>query len=355
MTEQPAGTAEFDLITRIQQRAGTREDVVLGIGDDAALLLPRPGQQLVVAMDTLNAGVHFPEETAPADIGWKALAVNLSDLAAMGATPAWCTLSLSLPGSDAVWVDAFLDGFLDLAQQYGVVLVGGDITRGPLSISVTVHGFVAPGRALRRDAARVGDEVWVSGTLGDAAGALAQWRAVVNGARADSSDEGSDDDSGDERTTLPGVDVAGTASVSRELLLHLNRPTPRVAVGLALADVAHACIDVSDGLLADLAHVAAASGVGVELRADALPISTTLVSAFDEASRLALQAAGGDDYELCFTAPADSHDAVQRISAALSVPLTRVGVVTAAAGQVRLLDVRGVEVALPRRGYVHFG
>src|SRR5690606_18031178 len=146
-------------------------DVVLGIGDDAALLRVPPGQWLVVATDTLNAGVHFPLDTAPADIGWKALAVNLSDVAAMGAAPAWCTLSLSLPEGDTAWVDAFLDGFLELAALHKVALVGGDTTRGPLSVCVTVHGLVGEGAALRRDGARAGDDVWVSGTLGDAAGA----------------------------------------------------------------------------------------------------------------------------------------------------------------------------------------
>ena len=169
---------EFDLIARIRSRAdASRADVVLGIGDDAALLAPPPGQHLVVAMDTLNAGVHFPAGTAPADIGWKTLAVNLSDLAAMGATPAWCTLSLSLPAGDDGFVDGFLDGFLALASAHGVALVGGDTTRGPLSACVTAHGFVAPGCALRRAGADVGDDVWVSGTLGDAAAALAQWQA----------------------------------------------------------------------------------------------------------------------------------------------------------------------------------
>src|SRR5690606_8186313 len=158
----PAGMAEFGLIDRIRARAvHGRDDVVLGIGDDAALLQPPPGMQLVVSMDTLNDGVHFPSGTAAADVGWKALAVNLSDLAAMGAEPAWCTLSLSLPGADTGWVEGFLDGFLALAAAHRVALVGGDTTRGPLAVSVTVHGFVDPGRALRRDGAQVGDEVWV--------------------------------------------------------------------------------------------------------------------------------------------------------------------------------------------------
>ncbi|KFN42304.1 hypothetical protein N790_11680, partial [Arenimonas malthae CC-JY-1] len=167
---------EFALIDRIRARARRRDDVVLGIGDDAAVLAVPPGQQLVVTSDTLVAGVHFPEETAPADLGWKTLAVNLSDLAAMAATPAWCTLAMTLPGADDAWLDAFLDGFLELADQHDVSLVGGDTTRGPLSLTVTAFGLVPAGQALRRDGARVGDDVWVTGTIGDAAGALAQWR-----------------------------------------------------------------------------------------------------------------------------------------------------------------------------------
>ena len=155
---------------------------MLGIGDDAALLQVPPGRQLVVTADTLNAGVHFPELTTPADLGWKALAVNLSDLAAMGATPAWCTLSLSLPEADGNWIDDFLDGFLELAGQHAVALVGGDTTRGPLSISITAMGLVEPGAALRRDGARIGDDVWVTGTLGDAAAAL---EALVAGREVD--------------------------------------------------------------------------------------------------------------------------------------------------------------------------
>ncbi|TWT20168.1 thiamine-phosphate kinase [Luteimonas marina] len=268
---------EFDLIARIRDRAATRDDVVLGIGDDAALLQVPADRQLVVAMDTLNAGVHFPPDTAAADIGWKALAVNLSDLAAMGAQPAWCTLSLSLPQADAAWLDGFLDGFLELAAKHGVALVGGDTTRGPLSVCVTAHGFVEPGRALRRDGACEGDDIWVTGTLGDAAAALAAMRA---GAVSD-----------------------------RALRARLDRPTPRVEAGRALAGIASACIDVSDGLLADLGHVCAASGTGARVDVEALPASPALAR-FRPEQRWPWQATGGDDYELCFTAPAGRRDDV---------------------------------------------
>jgi thiamine-monophosphate kinase len=314
-------SAEFDLIDLIRSRAATRDDVILGIGDDAAIVQVPVGRQLVIATDTLNRGVHFPDNTAAADIGWKALAVNLSDLASMGAEPAWCTLSLSLPSGDAAWVDAFLDGFLDLAALHSVALIGGDTTRGPLSVSITVHGFVAPDRALRRSGARVGDDVWVTGTLGEAAGALAQWRSG--------------------------------AAVTAALRQRLDRPTPRVAVGTRIAGIAHACIDVSDGLLADFQHVCAASGVGGEIELDALPASSDLHGAFDPQRRQTLQASGGDDYELCFAAPPSAREAIAEIATDTATPITRIGRVTAG-NHARALLVDGSEWSPPSTGYVHF-
>ncbi|GAA3934043.1 thiamine-phosphate kinase [Luteimonas lutimaris] len=313
--------AEFSLIDAIARRAAARDDVVLGIGDDAAILAVPAGRQLVVAMDTLNAGVHFPEDTAAADIGWKALAVNLSDLAAMGAQPAWCTLSLSLPEPGAGWVDGFLDGFLTLAALHGVALVGGDTTRGPLSVCVTAHGLVEAGRALRRDGACVGDDLWVTGAPGDAAGALAQWRA------------------GGER------DAA--------LRARLDRPTPRVEAGLALAAVAHAAIDVSDGLLADLGHVCAASGMGMEVELDALPASPMLAAAFDPGQRRVLQCTGGDDYELCFTAAREQREGIAVIAEAVGVAMTRIGRVVPGDAVVAL-ECDGRRWDPPRRGFEHF-
>ena len=239
---------EFDLIELIRTRCSVaRADVRLGIGDDAALLLPPAGHELAVSTDTLVAGVHFPLGTSARDLGWKALAVNLSDLAAMGATPAWALLSLTLPDSAREFVDGFAQGFAELAAQHGVALVGGDTTRGPLAVGVTVHGFVPPGRALRRDGARAGDLVFVTGTLGDAAAGL---RCL---------------DRADERAAA----LFNAPSDTREALVgRLNRPTPRIAAGAALRELASACIDVSDGLLADLGHVAARSGVGKALEAD---------------------------------------------------------------------------------------
>ena len=313
------GAGEFDLIARIRARVATRADVVLGIGDDAALLAPPPGRQLVVTADTLNEGVHFPRGTSPADVGWKALAVNLSDLASMGAEPAWCTLSLSLPQSDPAWIEGFLDGFLDLAGQHGIALVGGDTTRGPLSIAVTAMGLVEPGRALRRDGARVGDEVWVTGTLGDAAGGLALL----------------------DREPVPA------------LRARLDRPTPRVAAGRALAGIATACVDVSDGLLADLGHIASRSRVAAQVEVDALPMSETLRAAFDAATRTALQASGGDDYELCFTAPLEARAGIDAVSTQLGLRITRIGRITAGEG-VHPVDAQSQPWSSRRRGYDHF-
>lgn len=313
---------EFELVERIRRRARGRGDVVLGIGDDAALLAPPPGRLLAVATDTLNVDVHFPGGTAAADLGWKSLAVNLSDLAAMGAEPAWATLSLSLPHGDAAWVEAFLDGFFELATRHGLALVGGDTTRGALSVCVTVHGFVAQEAALRRGGARAGDDVWVTGTLGDAAAALVQWRA---GGAADDA-----------------------------LRARLDRPLPRVDAGLALgAGIARAAIDVSDGLLADLGHVCAASGTGADIELAALPVSAALGARFNAEARRAVQATGGDDYELCFTAPPAQRDAIAALAARIATPLTRIGRIVPG-DRVRALLADGSEWTPPRAGHVHF-
>ena len=318
-----AGRAsEFSLIERIRARAAGRDDVVLGIGDDAALLQVPPGHELVLSTDTLVSGVHFPEGTAPADIGWKALAVNLSDLAAMGAAPAWISLALTLPDADADWLDHFLDGFCELADEHGVAIVGGDTTRGPLSITVGVHGFAPAGEALRRAGARVHDEVWVTGTIGDAAGALRQWRA------------------------------GGLQSA--KLRYRLDRPTPRVAAGLALRGLASAAIDISDGLAADLGHVLRASDVGAELELGRLPTSTTLAEHFpDDDARLSLQLGGGDDYELCFTASPANAFAIEQAMAALELNATVVGRITADGG-LRLLQADGAVFEAGGAGYEHF-
>ena len=316
---------EFSLIDRIRQRtAQSRDDVRLGIGDDAALLTVPSGQELAMAIDTMVEGIHFPRNTAAADIGWKALAVNLSDLAAMGATPAWALLALTLPGADEAFVDAFADGFAQLAQTYRLALVGGDTTRGALTVSVAVHGFVPPGKALKRAGAQIGDAVLVTGTLGDAAGGL---RLLQQGGP---------------------VDVQSGYLIDR-----LNRPTPRVAAGLALRECANACIDVSDGLLADLGHICTASGVGAEIDAALLPRSSALLGLFDDASSLNFALSGGDDYELCFTVPAQRLASVQADLAKLGCGATRIGRIVEGEG-VKVRDANGQWLEPGQRGWDHF-
>lgn len=313
---------EFDLIEVIRARVDVaRGDVALGIGDDAALLNVPAGQQLVACTDTLVAGVHFPVGTAPEDIGWKALAVNLSDLAAMSAQPVWALLALTLPDADAAFVECFAEGFAELARAHGVALAGGDTTQGPLAVTVTALGFVPHGLALTRGGARVGDALFVTGTLGDAAGALRVLR-----------------ESGEN-----GV----------ELRARLDRPEPRIAAGLALRGIASACIDVSDGLLADLGHVCTASGAGAELDVDALPLSSALTTAFDAATCRELALAGGDDYELCFTVAGAREAEMQAALARKGCEATRIGRIVAGSG-VRVLDAHGNEVATPRAGWEHF-
>ena len=316
---------EFDLIARIHERCKSRGDVLLGIGDDAALLQVPPGQALCVSMDTLIAGVHFPPESAASDVGWKALAVNLSDLAAMGAKPLWATLALSLPTSDERWLEGFLDGFFELAEREGVALVGGDTTRGPMSMTVTIHGTVVPEHALRRDAARVGDVIAVSGTLGDAAAGL---RALQQNS---------------------------TAYQWPELRGRLDRPTPRLALGCHLAGRAHAAIDISDGLLADLGHTLVASRVGASLQLDALPTSEALRKAMPDAvQRHPLQYQGGDDYELLFTLSETEWRSLQTEAQRQRWQVTAIGRVEAARG-LRLF-LSGQVVELPTRaGWDHFG
>jgi len=323
---------EFRLIDRIRERtAQGREDVKLGIGDDAAVVAPPAGQELAIAIDTMVEGVHFPHGTAAADIGWKSLAVNLSDLAAMGASPAWALLALSLPAQSAeplgAFIDGYAEGFAQLAQPHRLALIGGDTTRGALSISVAVHGFVPPGKALTRSGARAGDIVLVTGTLGDAAAGL---HLLQRGARVEEGD--------------------GRAAY---LIERLHRPTPRLSTGLALRDRASACIDVSDGLLADLGHICEASGLGAEIEAELLPRSPMLMASFDDISVRDFALAGGDDYELCFTVPPSLVAEVQSDLARLGCGATRIGRMLEGAG-VRVRDAQGQWLETAPRGWDHF-
>jgi thiamine-monophosphate kinase len=319
-------SSEFELIDLLRSRLGCdRPDVRVGIGDDAAVLAVPVGHELVVSTDTLIAGVHFPLTTRAEDIGWKSLAVNLSDMAAMGATPVWVLLALTMPSPDRAFVERFADGFGALAAQHRIALVGGDTTGGPLSIGLTVAGIVPAGRALLRSGARSGDAVFVTGTLGDAAAAL---RRLGMAARRESD-----------------VDIA--------LRERLDRPMPRIAAGLVLREAASACIDVSDGLIADLGHVAVQSGVGIEIAASALPASAALLAVSDARERLMFQASGGDDYELAFTLAAAREQTILRDLASAGCGATRIGRVVEGQG-VRLLDDDGCEIALDRRGWEHF-
>ena len=296
---------EAAIIERFFRHLGAvRTDVVLGIGDDAALLRPAPGFDLALTTDSLVENVHFLPGSAPQSLGHRALAVNLSDLAAMGAKPCWALLSLALPSIDESWLGEFATGLGRLARQHDVALVGGNLSRGPLNITLQLAGFVPANTALRRSGARAGDEVWVSGTLGDAAcGRL-------------------------------GAGAAADAS-SAWLRQRFEYPTPRVAVGDALRGFATACIDLSDGLLADLPRLAAASGCGAVLEVDRLPLSDALVAAPRAlAGADPWQAAllGGEDYELCFTAPPAAAQALADIGTRSAVALTRCGVLRAGAG-----------------------
>lgn len=314
--------SEFDLIRRFFDRpvrAGGR--TLLGVGDDAALLRVDAGMALAVSTDMLLAGRHFANDTAPRALGHKSLAVNLSDLAAVGATPRWATLSLALPAADEAWLAEFAEGLFALARRFEVDLVGGDTTRGPLAISVTVLGEVPEAHALLRGGARPGDDIWVSGMLGQAAAAL----AALQG-----------------RVQLDGR----LASAARA---RLETPEPRVELGERLRGLASAAIDVSDGFAADLCHVLERSGVGALVHYAMLPGVRTGDAALDAQCALA----GGDDYELIFTAEQHARSVLEALSAEIDLPLSRVGAIQARPTRLVVLDAGGKPMALPA-GYDHF-
>ncbi len=320
--------SEFELIRRYFTHRPRH--AVLGVGDDAALVSVRRGCELVVSADMLVAGRHFRRDADPRQLGHKALAVNLSDLAAMGATPRWATLALALPAADARWLADFSRGFMALARRFGVDLIGGDTTRGPLNICVQIMGEAPRGAALRRDGARPGDDIWVSGVLGDAALALAALQR---------------------RIRLEPAEYARCAA-------RLNRPQPRVALGLALRGVAHSAIDISDGLCADLGHILERSGVAAEIEFAALPASAVLRRYLDRRVARAALLAGGDDYELCFTAPQRARARVLRSGTRAGVALTSIGRVHARVRNQSRLVVRaadGAALRFERGGFDHFG
>ncbi len=318
---------EFELIERCFARPGRPQGraVALGVGDDCALLQPGPGMQLAVSSDMLVEGRHFLSTVPPDALGHKALAVNLSDLAACGAQPLAFTLALSLPSADAVWVQRLADGLFALADRSGIALVGGDTTAGPLNLCVTVMGEVPSGQALLRSGARPGDELWVSGELGDARLALEVFRGQLS---------------------LPQADFEQARQA-------MERPQPRLALGLALRGLASSAIDLSDGLLGDLGHILRRSGVGAQVELHALPRSA-LMARQTPALQASCLLAGGDDYELLFTAPAAAHEAVLAAGRAAAVPVCRVGLITAAPG-CQVLDAQGQPFRGPLpRAFDHF-
>lgn len=317
--------SEFELIRRFFQTEPRRRDVVLGIGDDVAVMQVPAAQELVVTTDTLVSGVHFPAETSPEDLGHKALAVNLSDLAAAGAEPAWVSLALTLPEFDEAWLEGFCLGLRGLLESSGAELVGGDTTRGPLSVTIQALGLVPAGTVLRRSGAMVGDLIFVTGTLGDAALGL----SILRG-----------------REAVP-------ADQREHCLGRLYRPEPRVGAGIALRGVAHAAIDISDGFLADLGHVLEASGAGARVQLDALPVSAPVAGMLDATGDWDAVLAGGDDYELLFTAPPAARGVVDELFGRLDCDVTWVGTVEHDP-EIRLFRPDGSRHVPRRTGYDHF-
>ncbi|MBA3661686.1 MAG: thiamine-phosphate kinase [Gammaproteobacteria bacterium] len=321
--EKVIPTKEFSIIeTYFKNKTLTRDDVELGIGDDAALLRLPSAQLLVLSTDTLIKGVHFPENTAAYDIGYKALAVNLSDLAAMGALPAWFSLALTLPLADTSWLQDFTQGLFNLAKEFNVQLVGGDTTRGALSITIQALGWVPPHQALRRSGAKVGDKIYVSGTMGDAGLGL----QVALG-----------------KMTLSSKD-------NQLVLNRLNQPFPKVKLGMLLRTFATSAIDLSDGLYADLNHILTQSQVGAEINTDNLPLSVTLKKYLSPQDAKIYALTAGDDYELCFTIPlAKEIEFLQMIQTA-QMNCTCIGEVKSEPG----IQLTGFIGSLPTQGYQHF-
>lgn len=317
--------SEFSLIERFFSHPDiVRDDVLIGVGDDGAQLRVPSDQTLVVSIDTMVAGVHFFPDVDPADLGYKLLAVNLSDLAAMGADPAWMTLALTLPQADESWLQGFAQGLSQLANGHRVQLVGGDTTRGPLVLTLQAHGFVPAQCIVTRAGARPGDRIYVTGTLGDAGLALRIMR-------------------GEPRAAVVAVDF---------LRQRLLRPSPRVEVGRALRGIASAAIDISDGLIADLGHILKRSRVGAQLRLEALPLSDAYTTVFMNGLDYVSALSGGDDYELCFTAPAHQHERIQAIAGECACPITCIGEIVEEGGLSITLHGEPYQPSSP--GYDHF-
>jgi thiamine-monophosphate kinase len=314
---------EFDLIQRYFTRPALQSE--LGVGDDAALIKPSLGKDIAVSTDMLVAGTHFRADVAPYKLGWKTLAVNVSDMAAMGAQPCWATLAIALPKADEAWIAEFAKGFFACADAFQIDLIGGDTTRGPLTLSVTIMGKVPLGKALRRDGAKLGDEIWVSGKLGEAAIALGAMQGRIALTEAEFS----------------------TCRVA------LEQPQPRVTLGLALRDIANSAIDISDGLLADLGHILERSQLGAEIQLASIPCSTIVSSRLPSKLVQKMLLAGGDDYELCFTAPAKNHDVILNLSQQLALPLTCIGSITSGTSVI-VHDANHQPISIKETGFDHF-
>lgn len=317
---------EFDFIRRYLKKQQNDAQVVLGIGDDAAIIRPQAGFDLCFSSDMLLKGRHFFADVQPDDLAWKVLAVNISDMAAMGATPRWVLLSVGLPELDESWLHRFCNNLFDLAQRFGVTLIGGDTTRGDLVFNVTIIGELPTGKALRRDAAKEGDDIWVSGQIGLAAAGLNHClgKCVLT-----------------ERTT----------EKCKKTLL---RPMPRVKLGQNLLSIAHAAQDVSDGLAQDIGHILKASAVGAELWVDSLPSLSELKQSLSRQQWLEYTLSGGDDYELVFTAPTSCRKAVIMAGKESGTAVTRIGRITDT-GRLKIISSGGDEVKLTTQGFDHFG
>ena len=314
---------EFQLIRRYFARpAKARSDVSLGIGDDAALLRVPPGQELAVSTDSLLVDMHFPADLPADAVGHRALAANLSDLAAMGATPAWVLMALTLPEPDEAWLEGFSRGFFALADRCQVALVGGNMARGPLNITLTVQGLVEQGTALTRSGAQVGDLVYVTGHPGDAAAGLKLLQS-------------------------------GKVDPLHSCIRHFSYPEPRLAAGRALRGIASAAIDVSDGLLADMGHLLEVRGFGAKLALEKLPVSTELLALQGQEEAWHMALTGGDDYELCFTVPAPRAAQAEARLQAVGCTATCIGTIESTPG-IHCVDRKGASREYPRPGHRHF-
>ncbi len=316
-------TPEFNLIN--QYFTVPTRHTSLGIGDDAALISMGAGMQLAISSDMLVAGTHFFHDAAPYDVGWKALAVNVSDMAAMGAQAKWATLAIALPEVNEAWLSKFSRGFFACAEAFNIDLIGGDTTRGPLNISVTIMGEVPTGQAIKRSGAQVGDDIWVSGRLGSAALGLAHLQGKTHVPE----------------DTLPAC------------LNTLHTPTPRAALGLALRSIATSCIDVSDGLLADLGHILKASHCGATLDLEKIPCIEYFKNDLDNAETQQMLLAGGDDYELCFTAPKSKCEEINLLSKQLNLVITCIASTRTDIGLQAYYKKN--QITLLKQGFDHFG